>query len=231
MEMQNQIIDLLQQSLLDNRLDTDEKHEIRQLLLTLSDDQKRYLRNQAFDIARVKLNQEGVSHLEIMRLVTWLEKVVKLVDSSQSQSLVKSRAYFSPSDHCRNAIVDLLGRARQRVDICVFTISDNHITDAIISAYERGVPVRVISDNDKANDRGSDVYALQQHGVSVCMDTSPNHMHHKFALVDQSLINGSFNWTRSATVYNQENIVVTNHHDLLPAFEATFNELWNVFSG
>jgi len=42
------------------------------------------------------------------------------------------------------------------------------------------------------------------------------HMHHKFAIVDgRLLINGSFNWTRQAVLYNQENCVVTDNGSLV----------------
>lgn len=41
-------------------------------------------------------------------------------------------------------------------------------------------------------------------------------MHHKFAIVDgRLLINGSFNWTRQAVLYNQENCVITDNSSLV----------------
>lgn len=37
-------------------------------------------------------------------------------------------------------------------------------------------------------------------------------MHHKYAVIDSRLlINGSFNWTRQAVLYNQENTVITDN--------------------
>ncbi|MGH1486049.1 MAG: phospholipase D-like domain-containing protein [Cellvibrionaceae bacterium] len=226
MAPQTTISDVLIHSLEDQRLDKDEKYEIAALLETLSVDEKRYLRNQAFDLVQSRI-QSGVEPLILFR---WLERIIKLVDKSYSADMVTSRVHFSPGDECRDAIIRLLHGAKKRVDICVFTISDNRITEAIKAAHDRGIGVRIISDNDKANDRGSDIYHLGQQGVPVCLDISSSHMHHKFALVDKQLINGSFNWTRSATEYNQENIVITDHPDLLPRFDATFNDLWRRFS-
>lgn len=41
-------------------------------------------------------------------------------------------------------------------------------------------------------------------------------MHHKFAVIDgRLLVNGSFNWTRQAVLYNQENCVVTDNAQLV----------------
>ena len=70
----------------------------------------------------------------------------------------------------------------------------------------------------------------QHHGLPVRMDSSENHMHHKFAVIDSKvLVNGSFNWTRSATDYNQENILVTDEPKLVSAYLEEFESLWLEF--
>jgi phosphatidylserine/phosphatidylglycerophosphate/cardiolipin synthase-like enzyme len=52
-------------------------------------------------------------------------------------------------------------------------------------------------------------------------------MHHKFALFDKEcLINGSFNWTRSASTKNEENITLLYDNNLVSAFNGTFESLW-----
>lgn len=82
-----------------------------------------------------------------------------------------------------------------------------------------------------AQDQGSDICSLIDHGVLVRMDSSANHMHHKFAIIDKkTLVNGSFNWTRSATDYNQENILVTDEPKLVNAYLAEFESLWLEFN-
>ncbi len=44
------------------------------------------------------------------------------------------------------------------------------------------------------------------------MDVSPFFMHHKFAVLDGTLLlNGSFNWTKNASQNNNENIMITNN--------------------
>jgi phosphatidylserine/phosphatidylglycerophosphate/cardiolipin synthase-like enzyme len=127
--------------------------------------------------------------------------------------------------------LDLLVAARETLDISVFTISDDRLCDAIVAAHKRGIQVRLITDNDKAYDQGSDILKLIDRGIIVRMDNTENHMHHKFAIVDKTiLVNGSFNWTRSATVYNQENILVTNEPKLVSAYLGEFDSLWNEFS-
>jgi len=55
-----------------------------------------------------------------------------------------------------------------------------------------------------------------------------NHMHHKFAIFDEeTLLTGSYNWTRSAANYNHENLLITDALPLVAAYLSTFRKLWN----
>ena len=102
----------------------------------------------------------------------------------------------------------------------------------MLAAHKRKVKVRIVSDNDKADDRGSDIYHMAKKGIPIRVDRSANHMHHKYAIFDgKRLVNGSFNWTRSATKYNQENIVVSNDGKLIKDFGVTFEKLWEHCAG
>ena len=159
-----------------------------------------------------------------------LEQIIKLLipQDQSSQQDDMNNAYFSPGDKCKNAIIQHLGLAQQHVDICVFTISDDDIANKILDIHKRGINVRIITDNDKVNDRGSDIHMLSQAGINTKTDSTDDHMHHKFALIDHRfLINGSFNWTRSASERNQENVVITNNKALITKFADYYDKLWD----
>lgn len=210
----------------DFKLSTDEKHQFKSLLEAFKQDPTKlsFIRNRAFSFVANNFRTEQPAHNASLK---WLENVIKSIDSVRHSSTVLSDCYFSPGNQCANKIIALLNRAKHSADICVFTISDNNISKAIADADKRGVKIKIITDNDKANDLGSDIYSLAKQGLNIRIDQTPNHMHHKFALVDQSnLINGSFNWTRSASKYNQENIVVTNDAKLIGSFQKVFDSLW-----
>lgn len=138
---------------------------------------------------------------------------------------------FSPGEDCLDAIRDEFARARRKVDVCVFTITDDRIRAAMLDARRRGVAIRVISDNDKAMDEGSDIEPLRRAGIEVRVDQTDAHMHHKFALYDDArLLSGSYNWTRSAANYNQENLIVTSDRAIVERFGSEFERLWSDFS-
>ncbi len=142
-----------------------------------------------------------------------------------------ARVCFSPGPECLGAIKSELDRARKKVEICVFTITDDRVTDAILAAHRRGVKVRIATDDEKAYDRGSDVERLFAEGIEVRVDEPDHHMHHKFAVFDDArLVTGSYNWTRSAAEKNQENVLVSDDTRLVRPYREMFERLWTRLS-
>ena len=217
----------LRSSLEDVRLSDDERRSLAEALDggRPGDEIRRRLRNRAFELVRECLVAGDARAIE---LVKWLEGVARLLDRGNvAQREVASRAYFSPGTECLEAIRQHVRNAQRQLDICVFTVSDDRISSEILAAHRRGVAVRLITDNDKEMDAGSDIGRLRDAGVSVAVDRTSAHMHHKFVLVDRVwLLNGSFNWTRSASENNEENLVASNDPELVTQFERRFDSLW-----
>lgn len=158
----------------------------------------------------------------------WLADALRVLEPHEERAVYPpSRAWFGPEDPMVESLLSFLDGARTSLDCCVFTITDDRVTGALIDASRRGVTVRIVSDNDKAWDLGSDVQRLERAGVAVRVDRSPHHMHHKFALADGSrLLNGSYNWTRSADTSNRENLCVSHEPGLVDAFRRAFDGMW-----
>ncbi|MGV3586026.1 MAG: phospholipase D-like domain-containing protein [Adhaeribacter sp.] len=145
----------------------------------------------------------------------------------RSSPKTTSQAYFSPGETCLNAIISGINKAQRSLKICVFTISDDRITRAILQAHRKGIQVKILTDNEKLFDKGSDIRELAQVGVPVRIDNSPNHMHHKFAILDdKTVLTGSYNWTRSAALYNHENLITSGDTNLVKDFGHEFDRLW-----
>lgn len=225
------LLSQLETSLADLRLDDDEKRSLAQTLRQAQppEDGFRQLRNHAFMLARNRL----ASQQDPVSVLRWLEGVVRALDVARAPTTTtRANAFFSPGEACLNTIVQHLRGARRSVDLCVFTVSDDRIAQEVLAAHTRGVALRFITDNDKETDSGSDVARLRAAGVPTAVDRTAAHMHHKFAIFDgQWLLNGSYNWTRSACTHNEENLVATNDATLLRQFQGTFDELWGRLGG
>jgi phosphatidylserine/phosphatidylglycerophosphate/cardiolipin synthase-like enzyme len=219
---------MLRQTADDANLSGGERAALREHLkeAALNEQARGVLRSKAFEIALERIYAHPPQDV-----LEWLEDVNKLLlppTGNSDEHFTEAR--FSPGDACVTRIVGDLKSCASTADICVFTITDDRISEAIVDAHKRGVKVRIITDNDKAHDEGSDVYKLAAAGISVRADNSPIHMHHKFALFDKSiLLTGSYNWTLGAARNNHENLVASNDGKLLLAFHQEFDRLWNLF--
>lgn len=219
----------LRKTLADRNISGSEKRALSELLrdTKLDAHQQALLRHEAFELARAELADP-----KALEVIGWLEDVNKLLLSEKApiKEAASTGVCFSPGNECVFRIVDLLTATERCVDICVFTIADNRISSAILGAHRRGIQVRVISDDHKARDLGSDIEEFRKAGIEVRLDESLDHMHHKFAVFDRkSVITGSFNWTRSASERNQENLVHINDARLVKAFLGEFDKLWAAF--
>ena len=226
------LLERLERSIDDAVLTTAEKHALAADLKArpLRIDQLRQLRNHAFELVLTRA-RDPLQVATMPALIKWLNDVVKVLDQALPSVQIETEVWFSPGSECRAALIGHLQSCRQRMDICVFTIADDTITEAILNAHMRGVAVRVISDDDKQHDSGSDIERLRAAGVSIALDDTDAHMHHKFAIFDgRWLLNGSFNWTRSASQVNEENLVVTNDPEQLREFSEQFETLWARFT-
>lgn len=138
------------------------------------------------------------------------------------------QVFFSPGNECRDAIIHQLNQAVSSLRICVFTISDDRITEEILYRHSMGINIQIITDNDKCYDLGSDIEKLCKAGIEIKVDKTPYHMHHKFAIIDnKTVLTGSYNWTRSAALYNHENIVLSTEKQAVKKFRDEFEKLWD----
>ncbi len=217
---------ILRQSLEDLLLSRGERQALRQVLDDLSPapNEVAHLRRLIFETARAKVDQRDAG-----LVLDWLEEMMKLLQAQASADteVLPPESHFSPGDNCPQRIMQLINAARTDLDICVFTITDDRLSEAILAAHNRKVAIRIITDNEKAFDPGSDIDRLQAAGIQLKVDQTPFHMHHKFALFDrQLLLTGSYNWTRGAARDNLENFIVTSERRLVEPFQDVFERLW-----
>lgn len=219
-----------QRAFADSTLSVEEAQELRQRLAEHGrhGHDVHALRHELFGMARDRFNS-----FPDKAVIEWLEAASTLLLPPAAASAQKPRAevHFSPGDACVAAIQRFIAQAARQLDVCVFTVADDRLTDALLAAQRRGVRVRLLTDDDKLHDRGSDVRQLHTAGVPVRTDRTAFHMHHKFAVADnRSLLTGSYNWTRSAAEHNLENLLITDDATLVQRYAQEFERLWPLMS-
>lgn len=218
--------DLLRHTLADRRLSRGERRALEALIEEhdpTPQERALYLAR-AFEIVHEVF--EGHAEREILG---WLHELARLLlDHRAAPSLAEVR--FAPHTDCNELLRRALAECAASAELCVFTLTDDTLTRALLEAHRRGVGVRVISDDDKSLDPGSDLAWLSDRGIQVRTDAGPEHMHHKFAIFDaRRLASGSFNWTRSASRHNYENVLLTDDSRLVAAYREEFERLWTLF--
>ena len=140
------------------------------------------------------------------------------------------QCYFFPDGSNEYKVVNILRTCKKSLDIAIYTFTLESIAKAVIEVYNRGIPVRIICDNECEKKSTSKIKKLASVGIVCKTDNSCYYMHHKFAVIDNSVVvTGSFNWSSQAVNHNEENILFYENKNIAQKFTDEFNRLWNIF--
>ena len=68
---------------------------------------------------------------------------------------------------------------------------------------------------------------MKLEGLQVRLDRNRGAMHHKVIIIDgERVIMGSYNYSRNANRYNDENIMIIDNREIAGRYLAEFKRLW-----
>jgi len=121
---------------------------------------------------------------------------------------------FTPEDDAAGQIVQAIDHAQKQVLVQTFSFTNREIAQALISAKQRGVDVRVVTDAEQIRRmERSKVPTVAAGGVPVFVDSLHDSAHNKVMVIDAGsahpvVITGSFNFTHAAQFKNAENLLI-----------------------
>ena len=142
-------------------------------------------------------------------------------------------SYFSPTDDAmNNAIIPAINTANTTLDIAIFYLTSQEISDAILAAKIRGAIVRVIMDATGAANQYSKHRQLCAAGIPVKIENWNGKMHMKALMADNdNMIIGSQNFTGAANSENDENTLWIKGGDVASSISSEYltyySALWN----
>lgn len=165
-----------------------------------------------------------------------------MVVATASNSSGNMKVYFNhPVDHSVatdemaiytpniiDTIISYIDLAQQTLDITMYEAENQTIVDAINAAYDRGVVVRVISDDMGNNETFDNLNA----NISYLEGNAAGIMHDKFFIIDKEDVNnawvltGSMNHTNNNLGWDYNNIITIQDQSLAKAYTLEFNEMW-----
>lgn len=136
------------------------------------------------------------------------------------------RVLFSPHGGCTQAIVEQIGAARTTIDLQAYYFTSAEIAHAVaVAAHDRGVKVRAILDHRANGSKYTEATYLFNHGIDVWTDARHPIAHNKVIVIDgQTVITGSFNFTKQAESNAENLLIFSGHQDIADQYEKNFEE-------
>ena len=142
------------------------------------------------------------------------------------------RLFFGPRTGFDEVDRDLIGRARQRIDVAAYVLTDRQVIESLEAAASRGVRVRVYLDPEQPGGREAVTGRLSQLMRSRNVEArikaaGADYMHLKAYQIDgRWLRTGSANFSFAGERRQDNDILVIESHVVADAFIAQFEQLW-----
>ena len=164
--------------------------------------------------------------------------VIALAVATPVSAAMSVQACFSPHGKCAGHILREILEAKKELLVAVYAFTSGELAGALAQARRRGVAVQVIIDREfderTENSQGKFLQAqrIPLRRISGFKPHLPDKdaglMHQKFAVIDRiNVLTGSYNWTRSAEAFNDENLLLfRNAGPLAEEYRTVFFQLW-----
>lgn len=132
--------------------------------------------------------------------------------------------YFAPIDDVMSKVIAEVQKSRRSIRFMIFTFTYPELTAAMIERFQKGVTVEGVIEN-----RGASQGALPElfcAKIPVKREAGGGTMHHKVLIIDnQTVITGSFNFTKSATTQNDENLIIIRNPRVVSLYLKEFQRI------
>lgn len=132
-------------------------------------------------------------------------------------------------EHIENEINSSINSSKRRIYIAVAWFTNQVLFDSLLNAAQREVVIKIILQNDilNRNEFGLEFGLLANKGAEIRFAVNNSGtMHHKFCIIDNIVISGSYNWTYHANK-NDENIIVTDDENAVNSYDEQFDKLFS----
>jgi phosphatidylserine/phosphatidylglycerophosphate/cardiolipin synthase-like enzyme len=139
--------------------------------------------------------------------------------ATQAKSLILNNAptqvYFSPNGGCTEAIVKEITNAKSEILVQAYSFTSAPIAKALVDAHKRGVKVEAILDKSQRSEKYTSAAFLANSGIPTFIDARHAIAHNKIMIIDrETVITGSFNFTKAAEEKNAENLLIIKSREL-----------------
>ena len=141
---------------------------------------------------------------------------------------VPVEVYFSPDDRVAREVVAELRGANQSIDFLAYSFTSDAFARTMLERAGAGVRVRGVFDQSQVeSNTGGEYENLLRSGLPVRLDGIPGLLHDKVIIIDgQTVITGSYNFSRNAEERNDENLVINHDPRIAALYLAEFERIY-----
>ncbi len=141
--------------------------------------------------------------------------------------LSKTEIIFGPDEKPVSQLVELIGKAKERVYMAIYMLSDQKVTDALIKAHKKNIDVQVIVDPFSFGKYGKANHLIKNEVPlfiykPIIGGLFEDHMHMKTVLLDKKVWCGSANFSLAGNAKNQEAVIITTEKEVRERVEDRF---------
>jgi phosphatidylserine/phosphatidylglycerophosphate/cardiolipin synthase-like enzyme len=147
--------------------------------------------------------------------ILWTLAFVSITASCNSENVnptsnaASIQVYFSPNGGCTEAINKAIGQAKQEILVQAYSFTSARIAKELLNAHKGGVKIQVILDKSQRSEKYSSATFLANSGIPTFIDAKHAIAHNKIMIIDrETVITGSFNFTKAAEEKNAENLLI-----------------------
>jgi phosphatidylserine/phosphatidylglycerophosphate/cardiolipin synthase-like enzyme len=131
---------------------------------------------------------------------------------------------FSPKNGATQAIINAINQAHTLILVASYNFTSAELAAALLRAHKRGVKIMLLFDKSQISQKYSSSRFFANLGLEQRIDYKHALFHDKFMVIDDNtVITGSFNFTKSAELRNAENVLILRNN---PQLAKLFSQDW-----
>ncbi|MBL8057141.1 MAG: hypothetical protein JNK29_10610 [Anaerolineales bacterium] len=184
--------------------------------------------NNAILIRSTRLAENYTAQFEHMFTDRVFNQAAAVLNPAVNLSGTLVETSFSPAGNTAAKVVDVLNSAQTSVQFMAFAFTRADFTDVLLAKAQAGVSVRGVFERRQVEAGADSAWqALQAGGLDVRLDGNPYVLHHKVFIIDgQIVVLGSYNFSRNAEDYNDENLLIIHNAEIAAAFAQEWQKVW-----
>jgi len=152
-----------------------------------------------------------------------------IIENGDKDDGIRIESYFAPEDQVAEKLLALVKEAEESIRFMAFSFTDDSLGNAMMNQDEAGLTVQGVFEERGADLEYSEfgrMYSAQPR-MDVRLDGNTYMMHHKVIILDnETVVLGSFNFSKSADEMNDENILFIHDKDIASLFRAEFKRIY-----